>query len=73
MSRQDLPSVPAPNIDNNLYRDKPKVHHGSLYQWIKRILSIKPVKKIRHHTWYIIEYCKFCGDYLAYSPQICGE
>ena len=45
MSRQDLPSVPAPNIDNNLYRDKPKVHHGSLYQWIKRILCIKPVKK----------------------------
>ena len=20
-----------------------------------------------------IEYCKFCGDYLACSPQICGE
>jgi hypothetical protein len=33
------------HIENLALTLKPKVHHGSLYQWIKRILCIKPVKK----------------------------
>ena len=72
-SRQDHPSEPAPDIDNNLYDDSESQKKDYSNADFVPLIIVVFLIMISNSPCIFIECCKFCGDYLPYSPQICGE